>query len=179
MKWDVEMGFMLFAVGMTINEIADKYELHKSTVAERARRDDWEGRKVEFLRERALRVGGSVSKEQEFLRSQEADLSRRLLGLAHEMLRTLVRSPKTDVADLVRVIDMASTLGRRATGLPMQAIELSVSHDIGEDVKRMLDKAYGSAPAQVVDVEATKQLADTTTPSGSPEPAKGQNDPVS
>ena len=151
-QWDAGLGFLLFCVGYTTYEIADKFKVAQSTVATVSSKDDWVIRRADFLDERIKRIGSSVSKEQEFIKSQEADLSRRLLGLGHEMLRTLIRSPKTDVADLCRVLELASTLGRRSTGMPMQAIELSVTHDIAEDVKRMLDKAYSDDP-KAIDVE--------------------------
>ena len=150
-QWDRELGFALFALGATVSELARKFDVSASTVCEVVRDEDWKAKRDEYLKERALRVTTAVSKEQEFLKSMEADRARKLLGLGDEMLRTLTRSPKTDVADLCRVYALASELGRRATGMPLQAIELSVSHDLTEDIKRMLDKAYGDAPAQVTD----------------------------
>jgi len=164
MKWDVELAFMLFCLGATQQEIGDKFDITQQAVSVRAIADRWDERKEDYLRERLNRTGNSVSKEQQFIKSMECDISRRLLGLGHEMLRTLTRSPKTDVADLCRVLDLASTLGRRATGLPMQAIEITQVHDIAEDVKRMLDKAYGEPASPVIDAVVVPQLPEASKP---------------
>lgn len=143
-KWDNVLGFMLFAIGMSQVEIARKFGVSPATVCIRAKLDKWEDRKTQVLLERQNRVDKNLTGEQKFIKANECDMSRRLLGLGHEMLRTLKRSEKTDVADLCRVLELASTLGRRSTGMPMGAVEMQMTHDLSADMNEAIKRIYGT-----------------------------------
>jgi hypothetical protein len=132
---------------------------HTGPIHLRADKDGWQAKREIVLLERAKRVGVHASKEQEFIRAQECELARRLMGLGWEILRT-IKPGKASVTDLCRVLDLASRLGRLGSGLPLTPMELTVRPDLSEEWKEALRRVYGDGPepAKVEDVEPAKEL---------------------
>lgn len=149
---DRQLAFMLYVVGFNETELARKMGVSQQRVSQIARSNDWQAQRDMVLQERARKVGISASQEQEFIRSQEIHFARRLMGMAEQVMQSINLS-KATIADLTKLVDLASRLGRLGSGLPLQPVELSVTHDISEDVRRMLDRAYGDSPAPLGDAK--------------------------
>jgi hypothetical protein len=93
------------------------------------------------------------------LREQEWEMAQRLLTAARALLRRVVvrPEPKSTVNDVARMLDLASRLGRLATGLETERTEVTgpAGGPISVEVEFALRKVYGEPlPGEVVDVEA-------------------------
>jgi hypothetical protein len=161
--WDADLGFHLYCVGLNFAEIGHKFGISGRTVCHRADVDGWDAKREIVVLERAKRVGMAGSKEQEFVRSQECDLARKLLGLGHQMLRDMDKhwqSSKTPVADLCKVLDLASRLGRLGSGLPLMPVEIHGFFDLTENLEKSLQRAYGVKEEvnEPIDVSPAQEL---------------------
>ena len=151
---DPFLAFALFLTGMTQREIATQMGCSQQYVSKMCVDNDWVGQREMVMRERIGRVTGMVSKEQEFLRAQECQYARRLMGLAEQMLRTVSTKDAT-LLDLTRVLDMASRLGRLGSGLPLNQVEVTQTYDLGEHLMAAIERAYApqvKAPAPTIDL---------------------------
>ena len=85
------------------------------------------------------------------LREQEWETAQRLLAAARKMLRRILHRPNSSAsfAEITRMLDLASRLGRLATGLATEHQELSGpgGQPIPVAISAALDKIYGPAPS--------------------------------
>ena len=139
---DWSLAFGLFLLGLTQQEIADQVGCSQASVSRRIADEDWPAKRDLVTTERAIRIGTKISKEQEFIRAQECQYARRLMGLAEQMLRTVSTKDAT-LLDLTRVLDMASRLGRLGSGLPLNQVEVTQTYDLGENLLAAIERAYG------------------------------------
>jgi hypothetical protein len=158
--WDGDLGFHLYCVGLNFAEIGHKFGVSARTVCHRADVEGWDAKREIVLLERAKRVGMAASKEQEFIRAQECDLARKLLGMGHELLRK-IKIESATVSDLCRVLELASRLGRLGSGLPLMPVELHATMDLSESLQQALDRAYPPEP-KPIDIEPPKELPPST-----------------
>jgi DNA-binding Lrp family transcriptional regulator len=158
-KWDVEAGFLLFCAGHSYSELANRFKVSFQAVSEMAKREGWLDKRDAILAERALRVGVHASKEQEFIRAQECRMARQALGLLELAMRK-VKVNKPKVGDIRDLAEMVSRLGRMGSGLPLNQVEVTVTHDLNEELRAALARAYpGEAPAIDVPGSAEGVLA--------------------
>jgi hypothetical protein len=147
-KWDSDFGFLLYALGWTCAEIARKFKISGDAVEHACEQDDWDGKRVLYLAERAKVIGANCSKEQQFFRAEECRMARQLLGLGVEMLATM-KVEGASPADVCRVLDLASRLGRLGSGLPLNQVEVSQTYDLGENLMQAIERAYSSEPKPI------------------------------
>ena len=94
-------------------------------------------------------------KREEELRTQEWETRAEAVELAREAISRWKNTPNRcgSLEGIARLLDLASTLGHRATGTPMERVEVTGEDGgpIRVEFEAALRKVYGS----VVDVEAT------------------------
>lgn len=150
---DPFLAFALYLTGLTQGEIAEQMGCSRQYVSKICVDNDWAGQREMVMRERIERVTGKISKEQEFIRAQECQYARRLMGLAEQMMRTVSTKDAT-LLDLTRVLDMASHLGRLGSGLPLNQVEVTQTYDLGDNLMQAIERAYGpqAKPATTIDL---------------------------
>jgi hypothetical protein len=165
--WDSDLGFLLYSVGLTQVEIGKRLDIDPSTVSRVCTTERWDDKLEVVLRERAVLLGPKASKEQEFIRTQECAVARQLLGIGHQMIREfnsdMWKLSKTPIADMVKVLELASRLGRMGSGLPLNQVEVTVTHDLNEELRAALARAYPEEtkslpePQKVIDLSKDPQ----------------------
>ena len=95
------------------------------------------------------------------LREQEWEMAQKLLAAARRLLSRLQLQPglAPSVTDLARLLDLASKLGRLATGLETgkTAVTGPAGGPISVEVEVALRKIYGEPlPAEVIECEVVK-----------------------
>jgi hypothetical protein len=122
-----------------------------------AKKANWNERREQYKVERANSIeGAALTKEQKFLRGVEMDMGRRLMGLAHQLLRKFegAKEVKASLKDLLTVIEAGSKLERLGMGMPQEAVQIDVRQNISFDWQQALDRIYGpSEKAKPIDVE--------------------------
>jgi hypothetical protein len=155
--WDHDLAFALYCIGMPTEDIAAQMGISQRMIQHQAKADRWEDRADKVAVERALRIDKKQSEEQKQIRSLECAYARRLFGLAEQELRAY-KTTKPTLLDIGRIIDLASRLGRLGSGLPLNQVDISVTHDISERMNEALEKAYGPKP---IDIDPAKELPPT------------------
>ena len=106
------------------------------------------------------------------LRDAEWETAQELLATARSLLRRIVyREPrKTSLTEISRMLDIASKLGRLATGLAVHPDGLpeSSAPRLDDQWERALEKVYGHT-SETVEVEQPRTLVDTPQPSDPPQ----------
>ena len=150
-SWNHDTGFALYCLGISTDEIGAQVGVSGRMIRQRAQRDGWQARADKVQTERASRVGAKASKEQEFIRAQECQYARRLMGLAEQILRTIKTADAT-ILDLTRILDLASRLGRLGSGLPLNQVEVTQHFDLGEHLLAAIERAYSTPEQKPIDV---------------------------
>ena len=152
-KFDFDFAFALYVQGVPAVRIAQKCKVSRQTVDALVIRENWPAKRQAYEVERVKAIGANCAKSQEDIRAEEYALAKELLNKGRELLERYKIPKRINLADICRVLELGSRLGRLGTGLPLVPMELTVAHTISEDIQRMLDKAYGDQPAQVTDAK--------------------------
>jgi hypothetical protein len=130
------------------------HDLHLATVEREATEAVARGKSAEWL------------KRQQEVREREWEMHERCIAAAKRALAAFMEREKVyaNLADVSRILEVASKLGRLATGLATDRTESSVEVEAKLDVdwEIALRKVYGGARPEVVDMEAgeTARLRD-------------------
>jgi hypothetical protein len=163
-RFDSHLGMALYCLGLTNDEIADACGVTHQRVSQVCALDDWPKLRAIALEQRAKKIGKTAVNEQQFIRGLECDYARRLFGVAEIILRNLNLAGAT-IQDLVRVLDLASRLGRLGSGLPLNQVEVTQTYDLGENLMAAIERAYGTEAKAI------------TLPSESPPPPPSNEAP--
>ena len=171
-KFDHEIAFGLFLLGMTQNELAARFNVSQQSLSLIAIRQDWNSKRDAIALERVAQAGPELRKEQMTLRGEEIRMAKELIVGATRALKRL-NWEKCSTGDVLKALELASKLGRLGTGLPLQPMELNVQVDLSGEMKDAIERVYGAkqpqlaesttqpaAEAQVIDVEAVKDDKD-------------------
>jgi hypothetical protein len=97
------------------------------------------------------------------LRQQQWEMGQKLLQTSRTLLRRLLKRPNLDasIAEIIRLLELASELGTRAVGLEPEKNELTARLEVSLRVQMeaALKKVYGQPlPGEIIECEPARQL---------------------
>jgi hypothetical protein len=151
-NWPRDTAFMLYASGVPNERITQICAIFK---------EKWSARRDLVNAERIKAVGPGIYKEQEMLRAKELEFSKQLMNVASQMLASFKPTVNCSPDKIVRMLELASKLGRMSTGLPLTSIEVQPALDLPKLLMDNIEKVYGDEPKDqkqlpTIDVQATE-----------------------
>lgn len=146
-----EIAWRLFVLGLSMADISPQVKVSTTTLEVWAKGRNWVATRDKLYAERNEKLGAKVLKEQESIRGMERDFAEKLMAAATLALKHF-KPEKCKPGDLVKILDLATKLGRLSVGLPLGTtnVDVAVRHDLGDSIKAALEKVYGSETQSLV-----------------------------
>lgn len=126
-----------------MDEIGARVGLKGVSIQKIKQRHKWKERRAK-LAEIHLDSGGKLLQSEKVLvKTQEREMGRELIALGIEKLK-LLKNQDVSLKDVLAAIKLGDELTRLSLGMPMNPVEVNVTHDLSAELTAAINKVYGN-----------------------------------